>query len=102
MGAGHFLVACKTDGHFISEDIREQKARRDQVGKEYEKTIANLNCLSLNYEQMRVLYSLEKLIIDDDIVVTADESAKKEKMKRNRYFCSSDDESSFRKRVRSQ
>ena len=80
-GVGHFLVACKTDGHFISEDIREEKARRDQAGKEYEKTIADLNCLSLNYEQMRILYSLEKLIIDDDIAVTADESVKKEKLK---------------------
>ena len=36
--------------------------------------------MSLNYEQLRVLYSLEKLILEDDIYITEKHSSKKLKL----------------------
>lgn len=66
-GIGRFIVACRQDSQFITEDIRAAKEQRDKVKKEYEKTIADLRCLTLSYEQLRVLYSLENLMLQDDI-----------------------------------
>ncbi len=77
VGVGRFIVACKADGQFITEDIREAKEQRDKIEKEYEKLISDLKALSLNYDQMRVLDSLEKLIIEDDIALTKKEDEKK-------------------------
>ena len=70
VGIGRFIIACKADGQFITEDIREAKEQRDKIQKEYEKLISDLKALSLNYEQRRVLGSLEKLILEDDIKLT--------------------------------
>lgn len=70
VGVGRFIIACKADGQFVSEDIQEAKAKRDHAAREYEKTIADLKCLTLSYEQLRVLYSIESLIIQDDIANT--------------------------------
>ena len=77
VGVGRFIVACKADGQFITEDIQEAKEQRDKIEKEYEKLISDLKALSLSYEQMRVLDSLEKLIIEDDIDLTKKEDEKK-------------------------
>ena len=55
-GVGWFIIACKADRQFITEDIREKKEERDKIVKEYEKLISDLKCLSLTYDQMRVLY----------------------------------------------
>lgn len=70
VGVGRFIIACKADCKFITEDIREAKEQRDRIVSEYEKTFSDLKALSLNYDQMRILYSLEKLIIEDDIELT--------------------------------
>lgn len=77
VGVGRFIVACKADGQFITEDIQEAKEQRDKIEKEYEKLISDLKALSLSYDQMRVLDSLEKLIIEDDIALTKKEDEKK-------------------------
>ena len=73
VGVGRFIVACKADSEYIAEDIREAKKKRDeQLAKkqEFEKSIVDLNCLSLDFEEMRILYSLENLIVSDDISIT--------------------------------
>lgn len=81
VGVGRFIVACKADAVFISEDIREAKEKRDRAAKDYEKMISDLQCLSLSYEQLRVLYSLERLIVQDDISIAKKDEEKKDKRK---------------------
>lgn len=84
VGVGHFILACKADSGFIIEDIREaRKNKEEQLAKEqeFEKSIVDLNCLSLDYEEMRILYSIENLIVSDDIFITKNkesESLKRE------------------------
>ena len=70
VGVGRFIITCKADGQFITEDIREAKAQRDKIEKEYEKQISDLKALSLDYDQMRILDSIEKLIVEDDIALS--------------------------------
>ena len=73
VGVGRFIVACKADSEYIAEDIREAKKNRDErLAKEqgFEKSIVDLNCLSLDFEEMRILYSLENLIVSNDISIT--------------------------------
>ena len=70
VGVGRFIIACKADAAFISEDIQAAKEKRDKTAKEYEKMLAELKCLSLTYEQLRILYSIENLILMDDIEIT--------------------------------
>ena len=79
-GIGRFVIACKADGSIVAEDIREEKEKKIEIENEFEKGVANLECLSLNYEQLRVLYSLEKLILEDDISITEKDSSKKLKL----------------------
>jgi len=67
VGVGRFVIACRADANFITEDIKEAKEKRDKVKKEYEKIISDFSCLSLSYEQTRLLYSLERIIIHEDI-----------------------------------
>lgn len=80
VGIGRFVIACKADGSIVAEDIREEKEKKVEIENEFEKGVANLKCLSLNYEQLRVLYSLEKLILEDDIYITEKYSSKKLKL----------------------
>lgn len=80
VGIGRFVIACKADGSIVAEDIREEKEKKVEIENEFEKGVANLECLSLNYEQLRVLYSLEKLILEDDIYITEKYSSKKLKL----------------------
>ena len=80
VGIGRFVIACKADGSIVAEDIREEKEKKVEIENEFEKGVANLECLSLNYEQLRVLYSLEKLILEDDIYITEKHSSKKLKL----------------------
>ena len=70
VGVGRFIIACKADAGFISDDIQEAKAKRDKAEQEYERLIADLKCLSLDYEQMRILYSIERQILYDDLAST--------------------------------
>ena len=70
VGVGRFIIACKADAAFISEDMQAAKEKRDKTAKEYEKMLAELKCLSLTYEQLRILYSIENLILMDDIEIT--------------------------------
>ena len=72
-GIGRFAVACVADARFITEDIRQAKEKRDRIEKEYEKMISDFSCLSLDYEQTQVLYSIKQLVISDDIVNTSKE-----------------------------
>lgn len=72
VGIGRFIVACKADSEYIAEDIREAKKNKDEQltkKQEFEKSIVDLNCLSLGFEEMRILYSLENLIVSDDISI---------------------------------
>lgn len=80
VGIGRFVIACKAYGSIVAEDIREEKEKKVEIENEFEKGVANLECLSLNYEQLRVLYSLEKLILEDDIYITEKYSSKKSKL----------------------
>lgn len=80
VGIGRFVIACKADGSIVAEDIREEKEKKAEIENEFEKGVANFECLSLNYEQLRVLYSLEKLILEDDIYITEKYSSKKLKL----------------------
>lgn len=75
-GVVRFIIACKDDVQFVTEDIREAKAKRDKIVKEYVKLISEFKCMTLTYEQMRVLDSLERLIIEDDIALTKKEDDK--------------------------
>ena len=73
VGVGRFIVACKADSEYIAEDIREAKKNRDErlaKEQEFEKSIVDLNCLSLDFEEMRILYSLENLIVSNDMSIT--------------------------------
>ncbi len=72
VGIGRFIVACKADSEYIAEDIREAKKNKDEQltkKQEFEKSIVDLNCLSLGFEELRILYSLENLIVSDDISI---------------------------------
>lgn len=80
-GIGRFIIACKEDGSFMAEDIRKAQEDRIQAQKKYEKAIADMKCLSLDFEQTRVLYSLEKKIVDYDIEDTRDFNVKSAKRK---------------------
>lgn len=80
VGIGRFVIACKADGELLAEDIRESSEKRAQIEIEFEQGVANLECWSLDYEQLRVLYSLEKLILDDDISITKKETSKQLKL----------------------
>ena len=73
VGIGRFILACKTDLNYVMDNTKESSARDAATSKresEYEKKIADLKCLSLDYNQMKVLYSLERLILSDDIANT--------------------------------
>lgn len=87
VGIGRFVIACKADGSIVAEDIREEKEKKVEIENEFEKGVANLECLSLNYEQLRVLYSLEKLILEDDISITEKDSSKKLKLEWAKAWC---------------
>jgi len=87
VGIGRFVIACKADGALVAEDIREEKEKKVEVENEFEKGVANLECLSLNYEQLRVLYSLEKLILEDDISISEEDSSKKLKLEWAKAWC---------------
>lgn len=87
VGIGRFVIACKADGALVAEDIREEKEKKVEIENEFEKGVANLECLSLNYEQQRVLYSLEKLILEDDISITEKDSSKKLKLEWAKAWC---------------
>lgn len=87
VGIGRFVITCKADGSIVAEDIREEKEKKVEIGNEFEKGVANLECLSLNYEQLRVLYSLEKLILEDDISITEKDSSKKLKLEWVKAWC---------------
>ena len=76
IGVGKFIIACAEDGQFITEDILEAREQRDRIEKEYERLVSDLKALSLNYDQMRVLSSLERLILEDDIENTKKEEEK--------------------------
>ena len=80
VGIGRFVIACKADGELLAEDIRESSEKRAQIEIEFEQGVANLECWSLDYEQLIVLYYLEKLILDDDISITKKESSKQLKL----------------------
>lgn len=80
VGIGRFVITCKADGELLAEDIRESSEQRAQIEIEFEQGVANLECWSLDYEQLRVLYYLEKLILDDDISITKKESSKQLKL----------------------
>ena len=83
VGVGRFIIACKADSKYIAEDIKEAKADSEassRRGREYEQTISDLRCLSLDYNQMRVLYSLERLVISDDIADTDNQKDRALKM----------------------
>ena len=67
VGVGRFIIACKADARFIAEDIAEARENRERIEKEHEQMISDLKCLSLSYEQMRVLYSLERCILLEDL-----------------------------------
>lgn len=84
VGIGRFVIACKADSKYIAEDIKDAKAddvNAHRKSAEYDKTIAELNCLTLDYDQMRVLYSLERLIISDDIADTNNQKERALKQK---------------------
>ena len=77
VGIGRFIIACKADGKHIAEDIRDAKEQRDKTAKEYEKLISDLSALSLSYDQMRILNSIQRLMIKTDISLTKDDEEKK-------------------------
>ena len=79
-GIGRFAVACVADARFISEDIRKAKEKRDRIEKEYEKIISDFSCLSLDYEQTQILYSIKQLMISDDINNTSKEEDVEKKL----------------------
>ena len=84
VGIGRFIIACKADSKYIAEDIKDAKAEgatANRRGREYEQTLSDLRCLSLDYNQMRVLYSLERLILSDDITDTDNQSERASKQK---------------------
>mgnify|MGYP001020255613 CR=1 FL=1 len=87
VGIGRFVIDCKADGSIVAEDIRKEKEKKVKIENEFEKGLANLECLSLNYEQLRVLYSLEKLILEDDISITEKDSSKKLKLEWVKAWC---------------
>ena len=78
-GIGRFIIGCKADSKFITDDIREAKEQRDKIEKEYEKLISDFRALSLSYEQMRVLCSIQRMMIADDLAITMDDAVKKQK-----------------------
>ena len=79
VGIGRFIIACKADASFISEDFLESKVKRDKVKKEYEKKIVDFQWFSLEYDKMRVLYSVEALILQNDIETTEKEDERETK-----------------------
>ena len=80
VGIGRMVIACKNDAHFIIEDYEENKQYRQTTSNKYEQILSDLKCLTLDYEQMQVLQSIEKLMIEYDIVKTKDLENKNNKM----------------------
>ena len=89
VGIGRFIIACKADSKYIVEDIsdaRKEKAVTDKMGQEYEKTLSDLKCFTLDYIQLRVLYSIERLIISEDIADTDNHEERNLKQKWQIYW----------------
>ena len=70
VGVGRFIIACREEGKIFAEDLRSVKAQRRESIEKYEKYIADVKCFTLELEQLRVLNSIEKKIIEDDIAST--------------------------------
>lgn len=79
VGIGRFIVACRTDWSYISEDAQKARMVRLNEEEQYAKRLADLNVLSLNFEQMRILNSIEKKIVFDDISHTRDNKEREHK-----------------------
>lgn len=79
VGVGRFIIACKADDIFKIRDEKEAGASNQESEKEYEKAIADLKCLSLDYEEMRALYSLERMMVVYDIRDTKDKKQQRQK-----------------------
>lgn len=79
VGIGRTIIACKTDACFIAEDIKEYKQEKEKIANDYGKLLSNLKCLTLNYEQIQILHSLEKNILEHDIESTKNLNAQKTK-----------------------
>lgn len=79
-GIARFTFACKNDASYIAEDIKEsyKKFVLDKKRKaiEHNQAIPGIECLALNYSQMRILYSLKLEKIMYDITCTKPEKQK--------------------------
>ena len=76
-GVGRFVIACSVDFGTILEEERAKE-------QEFEKKIFNAKAFSLTYEQLRVLYSFQRLKIVHDIdasVGSNEKSLKREWLK---------------------
>ena len=72
-GIGRFILAVAMDSKYIVEDVKEEyknNVEAERAGKEYERTISDLQCFILDYAQLRIMYSLQRLVISDDIANT--------------------------------
>lgn len=65
IGLGTFAVACALDIKGIVEERKSEK--QDEAYKTYERELADLGCLELNPEQVRLLQSLQYAIVVQDI-----------------------------------
>ena len=83
VGIGRFCVAFTNDIKGKTREYSDFRERRKRAIAEYERKTAGLISLPLSFEQMRVLYSLEKLSLEKDIENTNNESQKKQKTQWN-------------------
>ena len=79
VGVGRFIVACGMDGKMVYEQAKAEKARKDRIANQYEKGLAQLNCMTLSMEETIALLSLKKLMVEYDIGTTKKEKAKRYK-----------------------
>lgn len=75
IGVGTFAIACVLD---IRESFKEHHGEEDAV-EAYERELAELHCLELGPEQIRLLQSLQRLIIMHDIDLTKKARKKRHK-----------------------
>lgn len=79
VGVGRFVVACGMDGKMVYEQAKAERARKERLANQYEKDLAQLNCMQLTMDQTIALLSLKRLMVKYDIASTKKEKAKRYK-----------------------
>ena len=87
VGIGRFVIACGMDASEVFiQQTKEEKAKRKKVTDRYERELVSWNSLSLSFDQLVVLLSLKKLMVEYDISRTKKAKTKRQKREWLEYW----------------